>query len=396
MLKSFSRCAVFAASGGVVVLVGAALPAQAAAVPGWRVSATFPVHDRETILTSVAAVTARDAWSAGISLTPSSSRFGTLIRHWNGTSWVTVSLPSKVSAAWNKIEPVNDVVGATSPSNVWVFGGLEEAAYLRLNGTRWSLGHLPGARLGTSKVVQVDAARVFSRSNVWVFGFTENLAAAQPAPAPYAAHFDGSRWAVTHVPGNSGIAAVSAASTASIWAVAGDSPLAGSEGLGGSGGTQSVLHWTPKGGWRQLPQPTLPAGSDLSDVLVQSGHVTVGGSEPNGVKGRTPLTISWNGKAWSQPSLGSASSAKWRVAGLAPDGRGGTWVLGIATNRTSTKLWHLARGKWTAVHPAFGRHAWIVAQLAAVPHTDSVWGAGALKEGKSAVALMALAGPTPR
>ncbi len=198
------------------------------------------------------------------------------------------------------------------------------------------------------------------------------------------------------MPGNTAITSVSAVSGASIWAVAG----AASPGVGGPGGAtgkQIVLHWGPKGGWQQLAaQPALPAGSHLSAVLVASGKVVVGGSEPNGRKGRSPLMITWNGKAWSAPSVAGASPTKWNLAGLASDGRGGTWVLGFHAAGNPGKLWHVVRGKWTAVQPGFGKHAWFLEQIVAVPHTDSVWGAGALREGKLAVALMAVAGPTPR
>jgi len=129
--------------------------------------------------------------------------------------------------------------------------------------------------------------------------------------------------------------------------------------------------------------------------VVESGKVIVGGSRPNALKGRTPLTVTWNGTAWSAPSAGSTSTAKWEVASLASDGRGGTWALGLASNRTSAKLWRLSGGKWTVATPAFGPHAWILFQLSAVPHSDSVWGAGALREGKLAAGLIALAGPKP-
>jgi hypothetical protein len=397
MLRLSSRRAVVAVSAGAAVLAlgAAALPAQAAAIPGWRISATFSVHSKESFLASVAAVSARDAWSAGPTFSSNSDTFGSIIRHWNGRSWGAVTLPAKVARAWSQSLPIEPVVGASSTSDVWVFGGQTTGAYLRLNGSRWSLGHLPGTAPAAQNFVQINAVRVFSRSNVWAFGETDDESSPQLTVTPYAAHFNGARWSVTKVPGNSAITSVSAISAASIWAVAGSaSPNLASPQQ--AAGKQVVLHWGPKGGWQEPAQPVLAAGSDLSAVLVESGNVVVGASEPNGAKGRTPQTTTWNGKAWSRPSVGGASSAKWQVVGLASDGRGGIWALGNATNRTSAKLWHLTGGKWTAVQPAFGRHAWQLLQLASVPHTESVWGAGALKVGKSAVALLAVAGPTPR
>ena len=312
MLRLSARRAAVALSAGATLLAAgaAALPAQAAAVPGWRISATFPVTGRESILTSVAAVSARDAWSVGEVVNNKSFSVTSLIRHWNGKVWKAEALPAKVASAWRRVEPLQPIVGASSTSDVWIFGGFQTNAYLRLNGTRWSVGHLPGAS-DAGKFVQIEAVRVFSKSNVWAFGETDDETGPEPTATPYAAHFNGARWTVTHVPGNSGIAAVSAASASSIWAVAGMSPLVAAEGLGGKPGQQAVLHWTPKGGWQQPTQPVLPKGAQLSAVTLQSGQVVVGGSQPNGRKGRSALLITWNGKAWSAPSVAGASPTKW-------------------------------------------------------------------------------------
>jgi hypothetical protein len=392
---SSRRVAVALSAGATVLAVGAAaLPAQAAAIPGWRINTTVQARNRISEFFSVDAVSARDAWSAGITATTNGDKLQTLIRHWNGKSWTAVSLPAKVATAWNKAEPADAQVGASSPSNVWIFGGIA-SSYLRLNGTRWSVGHLPGPSASSGKELEIEAVRVFSKSSVWAFGGIANFAAAQPTTTPYAAHFNGRRWSVTAVPGDSAITSASAASGTSIWAVAGTG-----EGItavaGGPVGKQLVLHWGPKGGWQEVAQPALPAGGKLAGVTLEAGHVVVAGSVPNGRKGRSPLLVTWNGKAWSAPSVPGASPTKWSIAAVASDGRGGTWVVGFHESGNPGKLWHVVAGKWAAVQPAFGKHAWLLWQIAAVPHTDSVWGAGALKVGTSANGLMALAGPTPR
>jgi hypothetical protein len=397
MLRLSSRRAVVAVSAAGLLAAGATLPAQAAAVPGWHVNATFPVAGRETILTSVAAVSAKDAWAAGLTLNEKAGTFGSLIRHWTGRKWAAVTLPAKVAATWSRSLPVGSVVGASSPSDVWIFGAQTNAAYLRLNGRRWSVGHLPGTVPAAQKFVQVNAVRVFSKSNVWAFGATENESSPQVTVTPYAAHYNGVRWTVTHVPGNSGIVSVSAASASSIWAVAGADP-ATVAGPGSPSGEQAVLHWGPKGGWQQIVQPALPKGALLGGVTLESGRVLVAGSEPNGRKGRSPFLVTWNGTAWSALSVAGASPTKWQIAGLAADGRGGFWVLGFRNSGNPGKLWHVVAGQWTAAAATpFGKHAWLLEQITAVPHTDSVWGAGALKVGKNgALGLIGLAGPTPR
>ena len=86
----------------------------------------------------------------------------------------------------------------------------------------------------------------------------------------------------------------------------------------------------------------------------------------------SPFLVTWNGKAWSAPSAAGASPTKWSVAGVTSDGRGGTWVLGFHESGNPGKLSHVVPGKWAAVRPAFGKHAWLLEQMTAVPHTDSL------------------------
>ena len=397
MLRLSSRRAAVAVSAGAAVLGlgAAALPAQAAAIPGWRVNTTVAVRGKSVLLTGVAAVTARDAWSAGVAVSAKGA-VTPLLRHWTGRTWASIRLPAKVASAWGRSEPFAGLVGATSATNVWVFGALESAAYLRLNGSRWSVGHLPGNNPSAGKLVEISAVQVLGRSDVWAFGSTENLTSEQPTETPYAAHFNGTRWTVTPVPGNSGIVDASAASADSIWAVAG-TPASTLDFFGTSSGAQAVLHWGPQGGWQQISQPVLPAGTHLSGVVFQAGKVVVGGSEPNGRKGRSPLLVTWNGTAWSKPSVAGASPTKWDLAGLAADGRGGFWVDGAAqSGNGSGKIWHVTGGKWSTVQPNFGKHPWMLFHIAAVPHSHSVWGAGATEAGKLTTGLMALAGPAPR
>src|SRR4029077_11447372 len=149
---------------------------------------------------------------------------------------------------------------------------------------------------------------------------------------------------------------------------------------------------------KQPTQPVLPAGAILTSVLAEpGGKLLVGGSEKNTKKGTTPLAAKWSGKSWTVTTLPGPSSAKWALSSLALDGKGGTWALAQASNRESGRIWHLSGHTWSVVKPSFGKHAWILTQLAAVPHTDSVWAVGALKQGKNgALGLIAVAGPPPR
>ncbi len=385
------RVAAVALAGSAIALTSAMLPAQAAAATGWRVAAKYPVKGGASLLLTADAVSARDAWAVGVLAGKNSTSVQTVIRHWAGKTWGEVTLPAKVAKAWKAEDPFGAQVGASSPTNVWIFSPIA-GGYLRLNGKHWSLGRLPSG--SPSNLVEVSSVKVFSRTDVWAFGGIEKLSGTTPSTSPYVAHFNGLKWATEKVPGTGPIAAASAASSASIWAVTGSDLV---EGITvESEGTPGVLHWTAKGGWQQPAQPVLPAGSILTSVLTgPGGKVLVGGSEKNSKKGTTPLAATWTGKAWTVATLPGPSSAKWALTSLAPDGSG-VWAIASASNRESGRLWHLSGKTWSAVTPAFGKHAWILTQLAAVPHTDSTWAVGALRQGSSGSdGLIAVAGPTP-
>jgi hypothetical protein len=398
-MKSLTRGSALVLAGGALALTGAILPAQAATTMGWRVNATFSAgRAHSEVLTSIDAVSARDAWAVGLEGKNTGTALpATVIKHWTGRAWANVSLPAKIAKAWQRDAGFAGQLGSSSPSNVWIIGPFEGAPYLRLNGTHWSVGKLPGTNESTGAFVDISSVRVFSSTDAWAFGTRDNVSGSTPVGTPYAAHFNGYKWTATTMPsGLTGfITGVSAVSASSIWAVTGN-PSGLTSGPGISPGKTSVLHWTPGAGWTVPAQPVLPAGGSLTSVLVeQNGHVLAGGSAKNSHKGTTPLAATWNGTAWSVASLPDASSAKWTLTSLAADGRG-AWAVAYASNRESSQLWRLSGSTWSLVKPAFGKHAWILAQLAAVPHSSTVWAAGALKEGSSAEGLIAVAGPTPR
>jgi hypothetical protein len=392
-----SRRALIVLAGAAVAVTGSVLPAQAAASTGWRVDVTFSAgraHSEE--LTGIDAVSARDAWAVGLEGKNAGTAFpSTVIRHWTGKAWANVSLPAKIAKTWQRDAGLGQL-GASSPSNVWIIGSFQGAAYLRLNGSHWSVGTLPGTAERTT-YVDINSVRVFSRTNVWAFGTRVNLGGSATVTTPYAAHFNGHKWTATTMPsGLTGdITAAGAASASSIWAVTGV-PSALNPDLEITGGKAMVLHWTPTAGWTVPAQPVLPAGANLTSVLAeQNGHVLAGGSERNSHKGTTPLAATWNGTAWSVAALPASSTARWALTSLAPDGRG-AWAVAFANNRESSQLWRLSGSRWSLVKSPFGKHASILTQLAAVPHSSSVWGAGGLKEGSSVEGLIAVAGPAPR
>ena len=427
-----------ASLGAAIVLTGSALtlaavgllPAQAATT-GWRTNATVAVRGSGTIFTGVAASSASNAWAAGFT----AKLTGTtpprpIIRHWTGKTWRPVTLPAKTAKAWANQIPILTLVGASSARSVWFFNSLL-GSYLRLNGSRWSIGHLPGASENSTASVMINAVKVFSRTNVWAFGERITVSAGQALSVPYAAHFNGSKWSRVTVPalpsGGGAITAVAAVSSNDIWAVesalssAGPGPLA----VANSAVTKSavaaspaarsavgrlraatttaaapvVLQWTPSAGWQDAAQQPFTASDQLtSGVAEPGGQVWFGGSASNTANGTSPLTAEWDGTSWSVADLpGTATSADVQVVAMAPDGTGGVWAVPVNINTGKERIWHRHGATWSQVNPAFGKHPWELIALALAPRTHSVWGVGGVQVSKSSVnGLIAVDGRVPR
>jgi hypothetical protein len=421
VIKLASRCAAIVAAGSALALAGGLVSAQAATT-GWRTNTTVAVRGSQTLLTNVTASSPADAWAVGFSgKDKSTSVPQSVIRRWTGKAWRTVTLPAKVARAWARTAPLDSSVGAASARSVWVFGSFN-GSYLRLSGSRWSIGRLPGAGSASSgTLVFVDVVKVFSSTDVWAFGERD---LASGSVEPYAAQYNGHKWSMATVPGSGAITAVAAVSARDIWAV--ESP--DSSGLLASTATRSalaaspaarsaaatlraassaatapvVLQWTSKSGiWKDAAkQPTLAATDQLvSAVAEPGGHVWFGGSASNSANGTSPLTAEWTGTSWSVKDLpGKASSADWELGSMAPDGTGGIWALAENNASGAERIWHLHGTTWAQARPAFGKHAWILEALAVVPGTHSVWAVGAVQgRSKSSVnGLIAVDGSLPR
>jgi hypothetical protein len=428
VIKLASRRAAIVLAGSALTLAVGMLPAQAA-TSGWRTNATVAVRGSVTLFYGVAASSPSNAWTTGFSAkTKGSSAPRPLIRHWTGKTWRTVTLPAKTAKAWAQQAPILSLVGASSARSVWVFNSLQ-GSYLRLNGSRWSLGQLPGASAKSGALVLIDAIKVFSGTDVWAFGERTTISGTQ---SPYAAHYNGRKWATTAIPGLSSgggdISAVAAVSANDIWAVesgpSSSSPSASApsnpviaravaaspaarlaaarlRAAAPAATPPVVLQWTPSAGWQQPTQQPGFAATDqvTTGISEPNGDVWFGGSAANSANGTSPLTAEWNGTGWSVSDLpGKASSADVELTAMAPDGTGGIWALAVNETSGSERIWHRHGTSWSQAKASFGKHAWILETLALVPRTHSVWGVGTVQGSskRSANGLIAVDGSLPR
>jgi hypothetical protein len=405
MLKLTSRRAALLLAGTTAALAAGVLPAQAAstASTGWRTQATVAVKGKQVLLTGIDAVSAGNAWAVGDAATSKGKSPVGLVEHWSGSGWRSVVLPSAIKTDWTKYSANSfPVVGASSSTNVWAFGDLPQngsyVGYIRLSGHKWSAGVLPGSRLSSGHVVIVTGAKVISSSNVWVFGGQAGATSSTLSFSPYAAHFNGSRWKTYSVPGSGAITAASEISGTNIWAALGVPSLFAGEATAAS---PAVVQWNGTKWATTAVQPTsLPTGTNLTSIIASRGSkVWVGGSTPNAKGGTSESTAQLTGSSWTEGSLSApSSSADFSLTDLVSDGAGGIWGLAESNAFANPRLWHLTTSSttWTSARTSFGASHHALLQLASIPHSQSVWGAGVIQRGSAVDGLLALFGVTPR
>ncbi len=350
--RGLTLAALAALLTGTACATAAAAPAHvgpassAAAAARWRVIKTFGPDPGDDISGLLTAVSATDAWSAW-----SGSRF-TTVQHWAGGAWHAVPLPAKLDGYVQTAVSI----GASSASNVWLFGSYRTTEALRWTGGRWLLQPIPSWVLRPSSGTLSVTSAVFGPENVWVFSLGAGAYAAHYAYAAHH-HVTWSKVKLPEVPVD-----VSAAGPGDMWA------------LGPSIGY--VMHWDGKK-WATVRLPVLPlpygasvSYSDMTAVGPDDAWLFRSISFAGSPIPETAM-MHWNGKAW----LTVASPAD-IVGSLAPDGNGGLWADGIDINPGGFwYLYHLVRGRWTQFTPP-GVDINSPQTLTRIPGTRSEWATG--------------------
>ncbi|HXS65787.1 MAG TPA: hypothetical protein VN767_23280 [Streptosporangiaceae bacterium] len=193
-------------------------------------------HDSR--LTSVAVVSARDAWAAGYYQTAKAFR-RTLILHWNGKNWTQVASPNPGGPADGNLL---FGVAATSASNAWAVGYDTTSSgattlVLHWNGKRWSRMQSPDKATGPEpRIDHLQGVTATSADNAWAVGYYQLSGAGFYT---LILHWNGKFWHAQSSPNPAGdndfLLSVAATSASSAWAVGGSSNGFGEQNL--------VLHW---------------------------------------------------------------------------------------------------------------------------------------------------------
>jgi hypothetical protein len=335
-----------ARTGAVLAAAALAMASclPAGAVTGARWPLVFQAHYGTTTiyngLLGVAAAGKTSAWAVGGTDLSGATPGAPLAEQWSGTSWQAATLPSGLTGALG-------AVSAPSTTDAWAVSQLS-GYVLQWNGTAWSVSRTWREPKLPRELTGVTA---FSPTDVWVFGSP----GAYPGLGTW--HLSGSTWhKVTGLA--DAISSASALSPSNMWAIGSDATAP----------DDIILHYHGTT-WQQVTSPAL-SGLTFTRILALSGHnIWVIGS----VGGRPPQKlVHFDGSQWSTVPVTVPRSVD--LVSMAPDGHGGVWFSGLGKS-ASWVVHRSAGGTWSSTKPAAGS-ASTVYQLARIPGTRSLWGAG--------------------
>ncbi|HMA36630.1 MAG TPA: S-layer homology domain-containing protein [Chloroflexia bacterium] len=181
----------------------------------WSVVASPNAGSLDNHLLGVVAIAANDAWAVGY-YTTSLLPFHTLALHWNGTSWSTVSVPNPSFGG------ALAAVAAVSGSDVWAVGayapdlsGNGRTLVIHWTGSSWSTVSSPNTGISTA----LGAVAVVTAGDIWATG----VASDGTRYLTLAEHWNGAAWSIVPSPsfgtGDNGLGGLAVLGTADVWAV---------------------------------------------------------------------------------------------------------------------------------------------------------------------------------
>jgi hypothetical protein len=337
-----------ALASGAGLAAAAALPADAAASPRWRVVYHEYLAPPDQLDYAVVLAPGRsDAWALGGTYPTNSPGHPVAVR-WNGRRWSRVAMPDVGGGIV--------AASAVSPSDIWAVTGVP-ADLLHWNGRHWSVvRRWPEPRAGSGlTAAQLTGVVAVSSTNVWVLGGVD-LYTGLVGQGTW--HYNGKTW--THDRAGAGLDLVqgSALSASDIWATGQDNALSYSAVFRYAG-----HRWTPV----RIPAGDIPA----SIYAVSRTSVWAVGENVNSQTGPAAL-LHYNGRTWS--GLRTDVSGRAIARTISPDGHGGVWYTVQLQPSGDTVLVHrTAAGRYSKIALAAGQY---VDSLALIPGSGSLWGSG--------------------
>jgi len=248
----------------------------------------------------IAAVSETNIWAVGDVW----DRNGTIlkqpfIRHYNGTSWMTVTIPGSP-----RFE--SDQVSASAANNVWVVGlGTSHVAHsvaYRYDGSHWH-------KIPVPSLTYLQGIAVLGPKNVWAFGSSGTIFAPHGDVSADVFHWNGTKWRGYNLAkGNLMGESISASAKSNVW-------IAGSLWTGRAY-RALVYRWNGTG-WHNeglpLVHTDIPGVSAFSPTNVWVGWNTTFNSH----------ALHWDGQHWHTVTVPDNVDAN--TMNVVRNGKGGYW-----------------------------------------------------------------------
>jgi hypothetical protein len=243
-----------------------------------------PQPGGDSLLVSIAAVSARSAWAVGFAGPRNGScPCRALIEHWDGTTW-------KQAPRRHQANVVLSAVTASSARNAWAVGDLRDkhgnhlqAVIEHWNGTSWKRVPSPGA-----KHINLNGVAAVSARSAWAVGMVRQQNGSDCECRAVTEHWGGTAWkrVPSHAPAGN-LFAVSLASGHDAWAV-GYADF----------GRPLIEHWNGTA-WKPVPSAASPRSQTLNDVAASSArNAWAVGLTNAGGNGGSSLILRWDGIHW--------------------------------------------------------------------------------------------------
>jgi hypothetical protein len=274
-------------------------------------------------LNGVCAISSKDVWAVGASLTPgptsNKDNLRPLVAHWDGTQWLSIT-PAFPSMGANELFAVH----GRHSNDVWAVGsyGLrgqpKSGLILRYDGISWH--KIAAPHVGTGDNILYGVATL-SNDDAWAVGAVAGI-------QDLILHWDGGHWTVVPrqaIASYPTLKAIIAVARNDIWAV----------GNATNGGISCplALHWDGTSWTEFRTDAGITRGSLVGASAISSDEVVAVGAAdgPNGTD--VALIQLWNGRSWSAlpvplaPSTyGSPVSQYVNSVSMLPSGEG--WAAG--------------------------------------------------------------------
>jgi hypothetical protein len=351
---------------------------------GWSVVPSPNRGPNDNTLGGVSGASSADVWAVGSLLLPGSSSItGTLVDHWNGTTWSVIP-SANVGSLSNALYGVS----ARTASDAWAVGsyiGGDFVAHTLIQhweGSSWTVVTSPDGGPAVNVLYGVAAV---AADNVWAVGRSGN---ANGTLRTLIEHWDGSAWSVVASPNpgatNNLLNSIVAVSANDIWAVG--------QQLGTQGPDQGlILHWNGT-------QWSVAAGaSTTSDVLLYSvgalgnAVTAVGDALPQGGPELSFAEQFMPGQPWTQAPTPNAISTSDNILYAVAATSGGAWAVGnyLDANGNFQALIEQWNGTSWSIAPTSGPGSGsnILGAVTAVSAND-VWAVGSYDNGGSSLSLI--------